>query len=240
MKHWVCILIAGWCGVTATGFAQDRRPAKAAKAAATSAANPKKNDKNSNDFFGDNQQEAKGPTEITAKDEAQFDSQSRSAVFIGNVKVIDPSFTMTSDKLTVHLNREQDGGGLQTAEAEGHVMIVHVNQPKPVPAAGGTPATQTAGQPATTPGQSPAAPAQPAQPVRSTGQSERAIYEAKDGSVTLLGWPQVTQGLNTHIAIEPGVKMVLYRDGRMKTYGSTRTLIQEKTEPNKSQTNAAQ
>ena len=80
----------------------------------------------------------------------------------------------------------------------------------------------------------------PAQPVRSTGRSERAIYDAKDGSVTLLGWPQVTQGQNTHIAIEPGVKMVLYRDGRMKTYGSTRTLIQDKTEPNKSQTNVAQ
>jgi hypothetical protein len=239
MKHWVCILIVGWWGVTATGFAQDRRPVKtAAKAAATSAASPKKNDKNDkngNELFGDNQQEAKGPTEITAKDEAQFDSQSRSAVFIGNVKVIDPSFTMTSDKLTVHLNREQDGGGLQTAEAEGHVMIVHMNQPKPPPPAG-APATQAAGQSPAAPGP----PGQPAQPVRSTGQSERAIYEAKDGSVTLLGWPQVTQGLNTHIAIEPGVKMVLYRDGRMKTYGSTRTLIQEKTEPNKSQTNAAQ
>lgn len=231
MKYCICILIAGWWGLTATGFAQERRPAKTAAKAATAAApnaNAKKddkNDKNNNGFFGDNQQEAKGPTEITAKDEAQFDSPSRSAVFIGSVKVVDPSFTMTSDKLTVHLNREQDGGGLQSAEAEGHVMIVHMNQPKPAPA-GSPGAPQAAGQ--------------PAQPVRSTGQSERAIYDAKDGSVTLLGWPQVTQGLNTHIAIEPGVKMVLYRDGRMKTYGSTRTLIQEKTEPNKSQTNAAQ
>ena len=113
---------------------------------------------------------------------------------------------------------------MQTAEAEGHVLIVHLNQPKPPPA--GAAPTPSAGQ--------------PAEPVRSTGQAERAIYEAKDGSVTLLGWPQVTQGLNTHIAIEPGVKMVLYRDGRMKTYGSTRTLIQDKTEPNKSQTNVAQ
>jgi lipopolysaccharide export system protein LptA len=224
MKHRVCtfILIVGWWGGIATGLAQDRRPVRTATA--TSAK------KNSNDLFGENDRQAKGPTEITAKDEAQFDSQSRSAVFIGNVKVIDPSFTMTADKLTVHLNREQDGGGLQSAEAEGHVMIVHLNEPRP----------PVAGQPGGTPGQTPAAPAQPAQPVRSTGQAERAIYEAKDGSVTLLGWPQVTQGLNTHIATEPGVKMVLYRDGRMKTYGSTRTLIQEKTEPNKSQTNAAQ
>ncbi|MBV9999402.1 MAG: hypothetical protein JO015_09850 [Verrucomicrobia bacterium] len=223
-----------------TGRAQDRRPAKAApKAAAVAAASPKKNDRNGNDLFGDSQQEAKGPTEITAKEEAQFDSQSRSAVFVGNVKVIDPSFTMTSDKLTVHLNREQDGGGLQSAEAEGHVMIVHMNQPKPPPA--GAPAGQTPAAAAAAAGAQPGAPpGQPAQPVRSTGQSERAIYEPKDGSVTLLGWPQVTQGLNTHIAIEPNVKMVLYRDGRMKTYGSTRTLIQEKTEPNKSQTNAAQ
>ena len=223
IKHWVFIFIVGWWGATATGSAQERRPVKAV-AATTPATNARKN---SNDLFGENDRDGKGPTEITAKDEAQFDSQSRSAVFVGNVKVIDPSFTMTADKLTVHLNREQDGGGLQSAEAEGHVIIVHMNQPRP----------PTAGQPGATPGQ---VPAPPAQPVRSTGQAERAIYEAKDGSVTLLGWPQVTQGLNTHIATEPGVKMVLYRDGRMKTYGSTRTLIQETTEPNKSQTNAAQ
>jgi lipopolysaccharide export system protein LptA len=187
-------------------------------------ANAAKGEKKSDDLFGADKNAPKGPTEITAKNEAQFDVQGRSAVFIGSVKVVDPQFTMTSDKLTVHMNREQDGGGLQTAEGEGHVLIVHLNQPRATPA-GSTPS----------PGPSPT----PGEPVRSTGTGERAIYEAKDGSVTLLGWPQVTQGLNTHIATEPGVKMIIYRDGHMKTYGSTRTVIQDKNEPTKPQTNAA-
>ena len=37
---------------------------------------------------------------------------------------------MTSDRLTVHLNKDEDGGGLNEAEAQGSVVIVHVNQPK--------------------------------------------------------------------------------------------------------------
>jgi hypothetical protein len=73
------------------------------------------------------------------------------------------------------------------------------------------------------------------------GKADNALYEAKDGSVTLTGWPQVTQGLNTHIATAPGVKMVLYRDGRMQTYGSTRTLIEDRTTAtNKPNANSAQ
>ena len=74
----------------------------------------------------------------------------------------------------------------------------------------------------------------------STGKAEKALYEAKDGSITLTGWPQVTQGANTHIATSPGVRMVLYRDGRMQTYGSTRTLIEDRTATNNPNANGAQ
>ncbi|HEY0791819.1 MAG TPA: hypothetical protein VGD78_12220 [Chthoniobacterales bacterium] len=222
MKPAVSFFRAAWflaqvaVGDVAMGADPSPKPAAGADAA--------KGDKKPNDLFGGDKNSSKGPTEITAKEEAQFDVQGRSAVFFGSVKVVDPQFTMTSDKLTVHMNREQDGGGLQTAEGEGHVLIVHLNQPRPTAAGSSPPPT---GGPA------------PGEPVRSTGTGERAIYEAKDGSVTLLGWPQVTQGLNTHIATEPGVKMVIYRDGHMKTYGSTRTVIQDKNEPTKPQTNAA-
>jgi lipopolysaccharide export system protein LptA len=203
-------------------------------------------------FGGDSNGRPKGPTEITATQEAQFDTKSRTGVFIGNVKVVDPQFTLTSDRLMVHLNKDEDGGGLNDALAQGNVVIVHLNQPKtqaqPVQTAGvSTPGARTpaiAPSPATaptagvsTPGArtpatapSPAtAPTQPQQPTISTGKSENALYEAKDGSITLTGWPQVTQGGNTHIATAPGVKMVLYKDGRMQTYGSTRTLIEDRT-----------
>jgi lipopolysaccharide transport protein LptA len=174
----------------------------------------------------------KGPVEITAKQSADFDSRNRTAVFVGSVKVVDPQFTLTADKVTALMNRSQDGGGLNQADAEGNVFIVHLNEPKPAT----SPSPTQAGRQ----GQATASPS-PQQPVRSTAKAEKAVYIAKDGSVTLTGWPEVTQGNNTHVATEPGVKMVLYRDGRMKTYGSTRTLIQDRTQPNQPQTtNGAQ
>jgi lipopolysaccharide export system protein LptA len=193
----------------------------------------------SNDILGDNNGRPQGPTEITATQEAEFDTKTRSGIFIGNVKVVDPQFTLTSNRLIVHLNKDEDGGGLNQAEAQGNVVIVHINQPK-------TPAqpTQTAAasKPAarsTAIGPTPAA--TPAQtPTTSVGKAENAVYLAKDGTITLTGWPQVTQGLNTHIATAPGVKMVIYKDGKMQTYGSTRTLIVDRTGTNTPNTNGAQ
>jgi lipopolysaccharide export system protein LptA len=207
------------------------------------AANGSTGAKGSADAFGSDKDTAKGPTEITASQEAQFDTKTRSGVFIGNVKVVDPQFTMTADRLTVHLNRDEDGGGLREAEADGHVVIVHVNQPKPVaqaqngsapPGATGSPAPSGSPVPTARPGAGNvgATPPPVQQAPVSVGKGDKAVYVAKDGSVTLTGWPQVTQGGNTHIAIAPGVTMVLYRDGRMQTYGSTRTLIEDKTATN--------
>jgi lipopolysaccharide export system protein LptA len=219
---------------TPRSSAAKRNPAKTKQAGGSDAGAP------SNDLFGENDGRPKGPTEITATQEAQFDTKSRTGVFVGNVKVVDPQFTLTADRLTVHLNKDQDGGGLNEADAQGHVVIVHVNQPK---TQGQT--AQIAGQPTTAANITTTAPgpAQPQQqPPVSVGKSDNAFYEAKNGSVTLTGWPQVTQGLNTHIATAPGVKMVLYRDGRMQTYGSTRTLIEDKTTTatNNSNANSAQ
>ena len=209
---------------------------KAKQAPAGSAAGTRSNDL----LGGTDDGRPKGPTEITATQEAQFDTKTRTGVFVGNVKVVDPQFTLTADRLTVHLNKDQDGGGLNEADAQGHVVIVHVNQPKTQtqptqPAGASTPSGQTA---TATP-----APAQAQQPPVSVGKADNALYEAKDGTMTLTGWPQVTQGLNTHIAIAPGVKMVLYKDGRMQTFGSTRTLIEDKTTTtatNNSNANSAQ
>ena len=89
----------------------------------------------SNDLLGEDNGRPQGPTEITATQEAEFDTKTRSGVFIGNVKVVDPQFTLTSNRLTVHLNKDEDGGGLNQAEAQGNVVIVHINQPK-TPAGG--------------------------------------------------------------------------------------------------------
>ncbi len=252
MNKLVILLGAMVCFCTARGVAQQRSapaakpsPAQAAKSAASkpssagakqapggSATSPQSGDLIGGDSGSDR---PKGPTEITASQEAQFDVKTRTGIFIGNVKVVDPQFTLTSDRLTVHLNKDEEGGGLHEADAQGNVVIVHVNQPKTQAQPAQTAAATKPGSRTAT-----AAPAQAQQPTTSIGKADNALYEGKDGSITLTGWPQVTQGGNTHVATSPGVKMILYRDGRMQTYGSTRTLIEDRTATNNPNANGPQ
>ena len=177
----------------------------------------------------------KGPTEITATEEVQFDGSSRMGVFVGKVKVIDPQFTMTTDKLTVWMNKQEDGGGIRDAEADGNVIIVHANPQKNGQADAGanpktSPVANTAILPQATPSASPgASPGASPQVVLDTGRAQKALYNAKTDAVTLIGWPQVTQGVNTHIATEETTRMILYRDGRLQTFGPSRTVIQDKS-----------
>jgi lipopolysaccharide export system protein LptA len=191
--------------------------------------------------FGDDA-ESKGPTEITAKEEVDFDANAHTAIFVGNVKVIDPQFTMTTDKLTVWMNKQEEGGGIKDAQADGNVIIVHVNQSKDktqTADASGSPRTTSVANTAVTPsattfgnasvfGPSPSASPSPTPPVLDTGRAQKALYNAKQDAVTLIGWPQVTQGMNTHIATEEGTRMILYRDGRLQTFGPSRTVIEDK------------
>jgi lipopolysaccharide export system protein LptA len=223
---------------TAKSAGAKQSPTPAKQGSGGSAAGAK-----SNDLLGDDNGRPQGPTEITATQEAQFDTKTRTGIFIGNVKVVDPQFTLTLNQLTGHLNKDDEGGGLKDANAQGNVVIVHINQPKTpagsakTPVASTTPAARTAAIGGPTPAP---APAPAPTPTTSVGKAENALYLAKDGTITLTGWPQVTQGLNTHIATAPGVKMVIYKDGKMQTYGSTRTLIVDRTGTNTPNTNGAQ
>jgi lipopolysaccharide export system protein LptA len=195
------------------------------------------------DVLGGDDSTNKGPTEITAKEEVDFDANAHTAIFLGNVKVIDPQFTMTTDKLSVWMNKQEDGGGIKEAHADGNVIIVHVNQAKnngQTADAGASPRTSPIANSAPTPQSTtfgnasvfaqPGASASPGPtpPVLDTGRAQKAIYNAKQDAVTLIGWPQVTQGVNTHIATEEGTRMVLYRDGRLQTFGPSRTVIEDK------------
>lgn len=77
-------------------------------------------------LFGDSN--AKGPTIVTASQEATFDSQNHVAVFVGTVQVQDPQFSLTCDKLTVQLNKDE--GGMKQANADGNVFIVSIRKDK--------------------------------------------------------------------------------------------------------------
>jgi len=61
-------------------------------------------------------------TEITAQKEATFNEKENKAIFTGDVRVKDPSFLLSSDRLTVFLNKERSG--IDRAVAEGNVVIV--------------------------------------------------------------------------------------------------------------------
>lgn len=178
---------------------------------------------------------AKPPTEITATKEATYDEKTHVAVFIGEVRVNDPQFKISCDKLTATMRDS-------TARA-----------PAPSPAPKASPATALAKespQPgAAKPGgggglkhaiaeghvviiqDKPAADGQP--PQHSYGRAQRAEYDSDSGDVTLTGWPQVQQGINMQIATEESTVMVMNRDGHtMRTKGPTKTVIQDQPDTN--------
>ncbi len=173
--------------------------------------------------------EQKAPTEITATKEASFDEKTRKAIFIGDVHVNDPQFKLVCDTLTAFLKKTatgsapkesptpaangkpvaapDEGGGLERAIAEGRVIIT---QDKPNPDGG--------------------------EPTHYIGRGARVEYDAKTGDVTLSGWPQVQSGINNQVATAESTIMILNRDGRMKTIGPSKTVIQEEKDTKKAST----
>jgi lipopolysaccharide transport protein LptA len=145
-----------------------------------------------------------GPTEITSTKEASFNGKARTAVFVGDVRVKDPMFDLSAERLTVFLQNAADAeaqvnsNGLQKVIAEGNV---EVTQTKVNPESG--------------------------KPEVYKGKGERVEYDVASGNLTLRGWPQIQQGINAHVATEATTVMVLSRDGELNTSGKSRTLIQD-------------
>jgi lipopolysaccharide transport protein LptA len=138
-------------------------------------------------------------TEIYAN-EAFFDSNKNIGIFTGHVRVLDPRFSLQSDKLTVFLHRGEEQG-LDKAIAEGNVGVVRdrVN-----PDTG--------------------------QPEHAVGRSDKAVYTSADGNVELAGTPRVQQGVNMHVATEPDTVMILNQDGQLTTHGPSRTEIRQEAQ----------
>jgi lipopolysaccharide transport protein LptA len=57
------------------------------------------------------------------------------------------------------------------------------------------------------------------------GRSRQAVYVPSKGEVTLIGWPEVQQGINRHVSTEQGTRMIMNRDGRATTEGASKTVI---------------
>lgn len=135
-------------------------------------------------------------TQIEA-DDAFFDSTKNVGIFGGHVKVVDPRFTLQSEKLIVYITKGQNQG-LEKAIAEGNVAVVR-DRPDP----NGGP------------------------PTRAVGRSDQATYIASTGNVELRGTPRVQEGVNTHIATSPDTVMVVNQNGQLTTHGPSRTEIRQ-------------
>jgi lipopolysaccharide export system protein LptA len=173
---------------------------------------------------------AQGQTEITA-DNAEFNNKTHIAIFIGEVIVKNPEFNVNCDKLTAYLKHDE----------------------KPAPAAGATPkpATPKPATPAAGPDAAPkskggglekaiAEMAKGGKVIitqekkeadgsisQSIGKGDKAVYNAVTGEVTLTGWPEAKQGMNSSVATDEGTVMIMTRDGNMRTIGRSKVMLQD-------------
>jgi lipopolysaccharide export system protein LptA len=53
----------------------------------------------------------------------------------------------------------------------------------------------------------------------------RAVFVPSTGDIILEDSPQIQQGINRHVSTEPGTKMFINRDGRIRTDGGSKTMI---------------
>jgi len=190
-----------------------------------------------------------GPTVIDS-DNMDYDEKTRIAIFTGDnygVFVKDPSFTVYCDKLTAYM-------------AKATAATKSLNGQKGKPAATPAPSPKAASSPDTASARAnglqraiaegvpdrpvvivqdkpPANPGE--QPQHNVGIAAKADYHADTGDVILTGWPRVSQGINTQIATSANTVMTMNKDGHtMKTYGPSRTVIQEQEQPKKTGTDS--
>jgi lipopolysaccharide export system protein LptA len=165
----------------------------------------------------------KGATEITAL-EATFDQKSSKAVFSGNVVVKDPEFNVVCDQLTAVLKSQKENGKAPPAD------------PPPTRAEGGKKKDDKGGGleravAEASPGKRVIITQEKAEAdgtiTRYIGKAEKADYDTRTGNIILTGWPEVNQGINSIIATDQGTVITLNRDGRMKTTGAHKTVIQD-------------
>lgn len=57
------------------------------------------------------------------------------------------------------------------------------------------------------------------------GKAERAVYEASTGDIELSGYPSLEQGQNRHVATSASTRMILNREGNLRTIGPSKTEI---------------
>lgn len=180
----------------------------------------------------------KKATEITCTGETLFDGKAATAVFIKDVKIVDPQFTLTADKLTAYLKKPSKTPAVPAIPGAG--------TPTPEPTATATPAPKAPAQGKAESGGASGLEKAVAEGhvviiqertddkgevVRYIGRATKAEYVAEKGEMTLSGWPQIQQGFNNQVATEESTVMVMDRDGHLHTKGSSMTVIKSDSKP---------
>ena len=171
----------------------------------------------------------KGPTEITAHD-ALFDSHDSLATFNNEVRVTDPEFGLSCDRLTVNMKKPAPQGtakpveknvanggkpgakgdansGIDRAVAEGNVII-----------------TQDKKEPGRDPEQY-------------EGRGKRAVFENRTGTLTLTGRPRIAQSVNgvvlkEIITLEESGIITLHRSGKIEVKGLFKSTLHDAADLN--------
>jgi lipopolysaccharide export system protein LptA len=174
----------------------------------------------------------KKATEITCSGETLFDVKAGVATFIKEVKIADPQFALSSDKLIVYLKK--------TEKAEVKPDAKPAPEPVPTPKAD-APASPASGlERAVAEGNviitQDKVDEKTGEITHYIGKGAKADYNAITGEMTLTGWPQIQQGLNNQVATEEGTVMIMNKDGHLRTVGRSKTVIQADAKPAKPET----
>lgn len=173
----------------------------------------------------------KEPTVITATKEASFDSKTKVAIFVGEVRIKDTQFSLAADKLTVFFKKGEEPK--KPGDPAKPVAAKSPDDSKPAPEkTGAAPASSENGsglERAIAEGnvivESDRPDSNGGAPVHYIGKGAKVEYNATNGEAILRGWPIVQQGINTIVATEESTVIYLYRDGKMKIDGQHKVNI---------------
>lgn len=174
---------------------------------------------------GKNPAAKKAPTEITSKQEASFDTKQRMAIFLGEVHVKDPQFTLNAEKLTVYFKQPPQSNGAKPGGNKNDAVKTAGNQPGANlagPQSGGLERVVAEGNVVV---ESDRPDSNGGPPVHYLGKGAKVEYNANTGEAILSGWPQVQQGINTIVATEESTVIHLFRDGKMRIVGQHKVSI---------------
>jgi len=177
------------------------------------------------------EKKAKGPTEIVAL-EATFDQKAHLAIFIGEVVVKDPEFTVLADKLTAYLKHGEKlaDGAVSKSTAPSPESIAGADKEKRPKGSSGLERAIAEADPGKIVTVTQEKEEIDGSISRSVGHGKKVHYDSISGDITLYGKPDVQQGINTCVATDEGTIMILNRDGKMRVTGPHKTVIAEKLE----------